>query len=151
LASTVDVTLEVINAVIGTDGALVEAEGSVQGIGFSNELPPEMAERWSRVKADLETSFDVPRMSAIDLDDEIIHALTRSGELAQVGPDLAFTVSQIEEVQRRIADLPDGFSVSQFKDSFGMTRRQAVPTLEWLDKTGWTKRTGNGRTVRRRP
>ncbi len=151
LASTVDVTLEVINAVIRTDGALVEAEGSVQGGGFSNELPPEMAERWSRVKADLETSFDVPRMSAIDLDDEIIHALTRSGELAQVGPDLAFTVSQIEEVQRRIADLPGGFSVSESKDSFGMTRRQAVPILEWLDKTGWTERTGNARTVRRRP
>jgi selenocysteine-specific elongation factor len=151
LASTVDVSLGVIDAVIATDDALVETEGSVQAVGFSNELPREMAERWSRAKADLETSFDVPRMSAIDLDDETVHALIRSGELVQVGPDLAFTVDQIEEVQRRLADLADGFSVSQFKDSFGMTRRQAVPILEWLDSLGWTKRTGDGRTVRRRP
>jgi selenocysteine-specific elongation factor len=151
LASTVDVTLGVIDAVIESDDALVEVEGSVQAVGFSNELPPEMAEIWYRAKAGLESSFDVPRMSVIDLDEETIHALIRSGELVQVGPDLAFTVNQIQEVQRRIADLPDGFSVSQFKDSFGMTRRQAVPTLEWLDKSGWTKRTGDGRTVRRRP
>jgi selenocysteine-specific elongation factor len=151
LASTVEVSLGVIDAVIATDDALVETEGSVQAVGFSNELPPEMAERWSRAKADLETSFDVPRMSAIDLDDETVHALIRSGELVQVGPDLAFTVDQIEEVHRRLADLADGFSVSQFKDSFGMTRRQAVPILEWLDSLGWTKRTGDGRTVRRRP
>ena len=90
-------------------------------------------------------------MSAIDLEDEVVHALIRNGELVQVGEDLVFTSNQIDEVRTRIADLPDGFSVSQFRDEFGMTRRQAVPILEWLDKSGVTKRSGDGRVVRRRP
>jgi len=92
----------------------------------------------------------VPRMSAIDLDDEVLHLLIRSGSLIPVGPDLVFTSGQIEELRTRLGELPDGFSVSQFKDEFGMARRQAVPTLEWLDKTGWTHRSGDRRTVRRR-
>jgi selenocysteine-specific elongation factor len=87
-------------------------------------------------------------MSAIDLGGETIHALIRNGDLVKVAPDLVFTSGQIAEIQRRITDLPDGFSVSQFKDEFGMTRRQAVPMLEWLDKSGWTKRVGDGRSVR---
>jgi selenocysteine-specific elongation factor len=89
-------------------------------------------------------------MSAIELEGEVIHSLIRKGELVQVGTDLVFTSGQIEEVRTRTADLPDGFSVSEFKDEFGMTRRQAVPMLEWLDKSGLTKRSGDGREVRRR-
>lgn len=151
LASRVKVTLEVMDAIIDDRGILREADGVVRLSGFSNQLPPELAEKWLGAKGELERSFDVPRMGAIDLDDEIVHALIRNGELVQVGTDLVFTANQIEEVHRRIVDLPDGFSVSEFKDKFGMTRRQAVPILEWLDKSGWTNRSGDGRTVRRRP
>ena len=89
-------------------------------------------------------------MSAIELSEETVHALIRKGDLVRVGPDLVFTSHQIAQIQSRVADLPDGFSVSHFRDEFGMTRRQAVPMLEWLDKSGWTKRVGDGRTVRRR-
>jgi selenocysteine-specific elongation factor len=109
-----------------------------------------LAEKWASVKDDLERTFDVPRMSAIDLEDEAVHALIRNGDLVQINTDLSFTANQIDEIHTRIADLPDGFSVAQFRDEFGMTRRQAVPALEWLDKSGWTRRTGDGRTVRRR-
>ena len=89
-------------------------------------------------------------MSAIDVGDETLHALIRHGDLVKVGPDLVFTSEQISEIESRTAELPDGFSVSQFRDNFAMTRRHAVPLLEWLDKSGWTKRVGDGRTVRRR-
>jgi hypothetical protein len=141
----------VLDAIIETAESITESDGFVYSIEFTNELPPDLVTRWSEVKTFLESSFDVPRMSAIDLGDETIHALIRSGNLVQIGPDLAFTSHQVDEIHRRISDLPDDFSVSQFRDEFGMTRRQAVPTLEWLDKTGWTRRTGDGRTVRRQP
>jgi selenocysteine-specific elongation factor len=139
-----------IDAIIESADVVGEADGFVRSVDFNNELPPEVADRWSDVKEDLERSFDVPRMSAIDLEDEVVHALIRNGELVQVGADLVFTSNQIDEVRTRIADLPDGFSVSRFRDEFGMTRRQAVPILEWLDKSGVTKRSGDGRVVRRR-
>jgi selenocysteine-specific elongation factor len=150
LASQIDVTPGMIDAIIESADLVGEADGFVRSVDFNNELPPEVADRWSDVKEDLERSFDVPRMSAIDLEDEVVHALIRSGELVQVGADLVFTSNQIDEVRTRIADLPDGFSVSRFRDEFGMTRRQAVPILEWLDKSGVTKRSGDGRVVRRR-
>jgi selenocysteine-specific elongation factor len=151
LASQIDVTPGMIDAIIESADLVGEADGFVRSVDFNNELPPEVADRWSDVKEDLERSFDVPRMSAIDLEDEVVHALIRNGELVQVGADLVFTSNQIDEVRTRIADLPDGFSVSRFRDEFGMTRRQAVPILEWLDKSGVTKRSGDGRVLRRRP
>jgi selenocysteine-specific elongation factor len=149
LATQVGTSLEIIDTVIAYSSNFREEDGFVRQAGFVNELTPDQIQRWSDVKASIEQSFDVPRMSAIDLDLEVLHSLLRSGALIPITPDLVFTSGQIEEVHVRLAELPEGFSVSQFKVEFGMTRRQAVPVLEWLDKTGWTRRSGDGRTVRR--
>jgi selenocysteine-specific elongation factor len=96
----------------------------------------------------LDSSFDVPRSSQLDLDPDVLRALIRRGDVIQIDPDLVFTATQIDEIKTRLRDLPDGFTVSQFKEHFGMSRRQSVPLLEWLDKTGVTRRSGNGRSVR---
>ena len=151
LATQIGVALEVVDATVGGSTTMTESNGFVRRSDFVNDLPPDQLARWTEVRATLEVSFDVPRMSAIELGDETLHALIRNGDLIQVGPDLVFTSDQITEIHHRIGDLPEGFSVSRFRDEFGMTRRQAVPVLEWLDKSGWTKRSGDGRTVRRRP
>jgi selenocysteine-specific elongation factor len=150
LASQIRTTLSVVDATVVESSLLSETNGYIRDSDFSNHLKPDEATRWSEVKESLERSFDVPRMSALELDEEIVHLLIRDGDLVNVGPDLVFTANQINEIQHRIGDLPDGFSVSQFRDEFSMTRRQAVPTLEWLDKTGWTKRSGDGRSTRPR-
>jgi selenocysteine-specific elongation factor len=84
----------------------------------------------------------------LDLDSELAHVMLRRGDVVRIGDDLVFTSAQVDEIRRRVADLPDGFTVSDFKDHFGMARRQAVPTLEWLDSIGRTRRSGNGRSVR---
>jgi len=150
LASQLGIPHDAVDMIVGAVSALGEEDGFVSREGFVHKLTADQSERWSTVKASMERSFDVPRMSAIDLDGEVMHSLIRSGSLIPVGPDLVFTSGQIEELHARIGDLPADFSVSQFKDQFGMARRQAVPTLEWLDKTGWTLRSGNSRTVRKR-
>jgi len=150
LASQLGVVHDVVDMIVGADSTLRDDDGFVSRDGFVHELTADQSNHWTAVKASMEQSFDVPRMSAIDLDDEVLHLLIRSGSLIPVGPDLVFTSGQIEELRTRLGELPDGFSVSQFKDEFGMARRQAVPTLEWLDKTGWTHRSGDRRTVRRR-
>jgi selenocysteine-specific elongation factor len=150
LATQIGVSLGLVDATIEAATAIAESHGLVHKVGFVNELPPDVLADWAEAKVALEQSFDVPRMSAIELSDETVHALIRKGDLVRVGPDLVFTSHQIAQIQSRVADLPDGFSVSHFRDEFGMTRRQAVPMLEWLDKSGWTKRVGDGRTVRRR-
>jgi selenocysteine-specific elongation factor len=148
LATRIGVESDVIAAVVNHSVALGQSDGAVHLAGFANTLTPTQESEWSAVRSKLEDSFDVPRMNAIVLSDEVVHALIRRGDLVQVAPDLVFTKTQVDEIHRRITDLPDGFTVGQFKDSFGMTRRQAVPTLEWLDKSGWTRRSGDVRTVR---
>ncbi len=148
LATQIGVSPGIVDATIEAATAISESNGFLHSVDFLDELPPDAIAEWAEAKDTLEQSFDVSRMSAIELGDETIHALIRSGDLVKVAPDLVFTSGQIAEIQRRITDLPDGFSVSQFKDEFGMTRRQAVPMLEWLDKSGWTKRVGDGRSVR---
>jgi len=39
------------------------------------------------------------------------------------------------------------FSVADFKDRFGLSRKWAIPLLEHLDSTGVTKRAGDDRLV----
>ncbi len=86
----------------------------------------------------------------IELDDEVLHHLIRRGDLVRIAEDLVFTRTQVGEIVRRVAELPTGFTVAEFRDHFGMARRQAVPTLEWLDSIGRTRRHGDGREVRER-
>ncbi len=42
------------------------------------------------------------------------------------------------------------FSVGEFKDLFGLTRKLAIPILEWLDSERITVRQGNQRKIIRR-
>jgi selenocysteine-specific elongation factor len=151
LATQVGVEPEVIDVAVDQSESLGQSDGAVRLADFTNMLTSSQEAEWSAVRSRLEDSFDVPRMRAIDLSDEVLHALIRRGDLVQVASDLVFTRTQVDEIYRQIVDLPDGFTVGQFRDSFGMTRRQAVPTLEWLDKSGWTRRSGDGRMVRYRP
>jgi len=148
LATRIDVDAEVIAVAVDQSEELDQSDGTVHLVGFTNTLTPVQEAEWSAVRSDLEGSFDVPRMSAIDMNGEVVHALIQRGDLVQVASDLVFTKTQVDEIHRQIVSLPDGFTVGEFKDRFGMTRRQAVPTLEWLDRSGWTKRSGDARTVR---
>jgi len=57
----------------------------------------------------------------------------------------------MERITAVLADLPAGFTVAEFRDAIGVSRRQAVPLLEWLDAAGWTTRSGDQRYLRSRP
>ena len=56
-------------------------------------------------------------------------------------------------VDRLVADLAatgwERFSVGQFKDRFGLSRKWAIPLLEHLDSRGVTRRIGDERQLRR--
>ncbi len=150
LASQLGVARDVVDHVVSLSSELSETSGSVHLASFSDELTAEDEAMWQREKETIESSFDVPRTSQLPIETELLHALMRRGDLVQIEPDLAFTNTQVESILSGISDLPDGFTVSAFKDHFGMSRRQAVPLLEWLDKRGVTLRQGDGRVVRNR-
>jgi selenocysteine-specific elongation factor len=44
--------------------------------------------------------------------------------------------------------MPSPFTVAEFRDHFELSRKYAVPLLEWMDANGVTERDGDVRTVR---
>jgi selenocysteine-specific elongation factor len=96
----------------------------------------------------LAADLAVPRVADLDLEPEVMHALIRRGDLVRVCDDLVFLPEQIEGVTDRLSTLPERFTVAEFRDAFELSRKQAVPLLEWLDAEGWTRRRGDERTVR---
>jgi selenocysteine-specific elongation factor len=148
LATRLDIH-EVVNAaIVKSDPAFVMNEGAVANAAFRHTVNDRDERAWEAVREQLEASFAVPRLSAIDIPPELLHAILRRGDLVQVGDDLAFTKHQIDEIIGTVRSLPPGFTVADFRDGLSMSRRQAVPTLEWLDRTGVTIRSGDGRIAR---
>ena len=91
----------------------------------------------------------MPRAAQLGLSEELLHAIVRRGDLVQIDGDLVYLPEQVEEIIAGLEDLEEPFTVSVFRDSLGLSRRQAVPLLEWLDRAGRTIRNGDLRTVRR--
>lgn len=148
LSTTLGVEHDIVVWAVERAEGLRLVEGFVASTSFSDDLGAGDRATVDAAIARLNSSFDVPRSSQLGLDEDLMRGAIRRGEIVQIEPDLVFTVRQIDEIKSRLSELPDGFTVSEFKDHFGMARRQSVPLLEWLDKTGITRRSGDGRTVR---
>jgi selenocysteine-specific elongation factor len=151
IASQVGADRAIVAWIVDHAADLTRVDGVVSAAGFSGGLSADDEQAWVRARDTLEQSYDVPRASQLGLDHEVLHAVIRRGDAIQIVDDLLFTRRQLDDLTERLPELEDGFTVSEFKDHFGMARRQSVPLLEWLDKSGLTRRVGDGRNVRKRP
>jgi len=147
LASRLDVPLSLVDELVAVAG-LVDEGATVRREDFEVRLTPAQEAAWEAARAELSSGLAVPRASRLGLDEELLHALVRSGRLVVVDDDLVYLPEQIEEIVRRLAELPEQFTVSRFREQLGLSRRQAVPLLEWLDAAGHTRRSGDLRTRR---
>ncbi len=151
LASTLGVESDLLAAAVATTDALIDARAVIHTKGFSGGWGPQQEAAWREAEALLRADgLGVRRAAQLGLDDETFHALLRDARLVRVADDLVYLPEQIDEITTRLTDLSDGFTVADFRDAMGLSRRQAVPLLEWLDAGGWTARRGDVRTVRRR-
>ena len=123
--------------------------GSVPADDTSHS-PASSSERlaWDGARAALEASLAVPRASQLGLEPELLHALLRAENLIRIAEDLVYLPEQITTIEGKLGQLPEHFTVAHFRDLMGITRRQAVPLLEWLDTRGVTVRHGDFRMVR---
>ncbi len=81
------------------------------------------------------------------LDGVIRHLVTR-GQLIRLPDGLILATSAVAGLKRDLlATSWDRFSVADFKDRFGLSRKWAIPLLEHLDSTGATRRLGDERMV----
>jgi selenocysteine-specific elongation factor len=77
--------------------------------------------------------------------------LVQRGRLVRLDGKLLVHGAVLEEVARRVRALSmDAMTVAEFKDEFGLTRKLAIPILEWLDSNRVTVRQGDIRRIVRR-
>jgi selenocysteine-specific elongation factor len=81
----------------------------------------------------------------------ICQFLVQKNRLARLEGKLLIHRSVLDEVAERIGKLKtETLSVGEFKDEFGLSRKLAIPILEWLDSQRVTVRQGNVRKIIRR-
>ena len=77
------------------------------------------------------------------LDRNIVRQLVQRGLLVDVD-GTAFHITALETARLKVIEIlnqnPNGFTVSQFREYLGITRKHAVPLLEALDSRAITKR-----------
>src|SRR4029077_8198338 len=83
-------------------------------------------------------------------DAALIRGLVRTGQLVQASQDLVFpaeTMAGIRDlVKQRIAS-GGPFTVAEFRDLVGASRKYGVPLLESLDRAGFPRRQGDVRVL----
>jgi selenocysteine-specific elongation factor len=74
--------------------------------------------------------------------------LVQRNRLARLQGKLIIHRAVLDEVARSVVGWEvESFGVGEFKDRFGLTRKLAIPILEWLDSERVTIRQGNQRKV----
>jgi selenocysteine-specific elongation factor len=152
LASAIGVTAALAQAVVAASPRLLLEGPVVRSVSFVPRLAGAAESAWEAARNTLETAgFAAPRRDELGLGDEVIHALIRGGALVAVGDDLVYLPETLAGIVAAAGSLADGFTVADFRDAMGITRKHAVPLLEWMDRSGVTRRVGDGRNLRRRP
>ena len=93
------------------------------------------------------TPFAPPSPRELGADPALVRALTRSGELVEIG-GVCFTADAADAAVRMIAGavLDRGeLSVADARDLLGTTRKYVLPLLERADRAGVTRRRGETR------
>ena len=81
---------------------------------------------------------------------KIVTLLLRDRVLIKVSDELVFHRSALEELRRQMAAYKvksAKMDVAEFKELTGVTRKYAIPLLEYLDRERVTKRVGNAREI----
>jgi selenocysteine-specific elongation factor len=81
---------------------------------------------------------------------KIVTLLLRDKVLVKISEDLVFHHSALEQLKRDVAQhkaKSPKIDVGGFKEMIGLTRKYAVPLLEWLDRERVTRRVGDERVI----
>ena len=148
LASRLGIGAETLAAVLPIADDLEQRGSMVALEGFVAKLSDEDEVEWRRVRDALEADGPmVPRLKELDIDPELLHALLRESRLIRISDDLVYLPEQLDRLMERLAELPRRFTVATFRDTTGLTRKYAVPILEWMDRCRATVRIGDERSV----
>ncbi|HSK46829.1 MAG TPA: selenocysteine-specific translation elongation factor [Coriobacteriia bacterium] len=83
----------------------------------------------------------------------VLARLANEGKVTRLSGDMYFSNGAIEGARERLTDYlsarPQGASTPDLKEPLGVSRKYAVPLLEYFDAQGMTKREGDLRVLRK--
>jgi selenocysteine-specific elongation factor len=115
--------------------------------------PVQAAARDALLTALREQPFAPPRLSeavaSTGVPEAVVRQLERQGVVVRLAPDLVLAAEAIPAAADclRAAFGEQAFTAAQAKDTWGTTRKYAVPLLEELDRRALTRRSGDLRTL----
>lgn len=120
------------------------------------ELPPALDQLRSKILTDLDgRGFAAPSVKELSESvgprkefDDLLNLLIAEGDLTRIPPDLIYPSSRVEEMRVRLREIfsrMTEMNVAALKDLLGVSRKQAVPLLEYFDRMRWTERRGDMR------
>jgi selenocysteine-specific elongation factor len=149
LSNRMGVSSAVVEALARTEPQLEVDHGVISHRDRTKPDDPTSAPQWQGARQLLEEGgLTVPRIGELGLEPELFHALVRAGALIKISDDLAYLPDQVRSLLSVLANMPPEFTVSDFREAATITRKYAVPFLEWTDLLGKTLRRGDTRTVR---
>jgi len=148
LAGRLSVSQDLAELIVGESADLERSGPDVRRADHAPGMSEDQERAWVRARDELRAGLDVPSESELKLEPDVVALKIRSGELVRISPGLVFLPDQIERLRAMLGKLGDGFTVADFRDVSGLTRKYAVPFLEWADREGLTVRRGDTRRVR---
>lgn len=126
--------------------------------GRSIELSPVEGELAASIRQRFEAAGLAPpsvdevrsEISAADprLFETAVRYLLQNGDLVRLPNGILIALPVVDSVRRELLAMEwERFSVPEFKERFGLTRKFAIPLLEYFDSTGLTRRVGEHRMV----
>ncbi|HXX20179.1 MAG TPA: selenocysteine-specific translation elongation factor [Candidatus Acidoferrum sp.] len=141
-------------------GAITIAGGLVQRAGHAIALSPEEARAKELIEKEFERAgLTVPGVSAVlekvsveaARAQKILQILLREGALVKVAEDFVFHRTAVARLRELVGtyrkERGDRITVVAFKDVAGVSRKYAIPLLEFLDREHVTRRVGDERVI----
>ena len=94
----------------------------------------------AELKSQLGNALNVNEVDLKKYDTEAVKSLFMNGCLFRVSKNIVISEDQRDQLLEIIDSLPNNFSVTDFKEQSSLTRKYAIPYLEFLDKELVTKK-----------
>jgi selenocysteine-specific elongation factor len=137
---------------VGAAG-LTERQGILRPAGRGVELPPVLAARLApvleRLVADPFDAPDADQLRTLGLGPRDLGAAAAAGAVLRLPGDIVVGADAAEAARDRLATIPAPFTVAEAKTALGVSRRVAIPLLEYLDHAGVTRRDADTRRTLR--
>ena len=149
LASGLGLDIDATRLVLATDQRIRDDGSSVALASFNAGLTDRQeADLAGAIKLLDGAGFNVPKLTELGLDRELLHIALREERIVRISDDLVFLPAQLATIRAKLSELSSPFGVGDFKDLIGVSRKYAVPLLEYFDAAGVTRRVGNERILR---